>query len=551
MHAAQLESITDLDTLRSIALRNSELLESERAAHRAVLVAHEELLQAREVALAARTAQLQAQAEMLAERDRTIVYKSAKIDALTLELARLKRLQFAARSERMDPEQRALFQEALDADLAVVEAALEVEREALDEPAVAGMPRSVPKRRPLPPELPRVETRHEPESCTCGDCGAALTHIGDQVSEKLDVKPLEFFVRREVYPQYVCRACETVVAKPVAPTIIDRGIAAPGLLAQVVIAKYTDHLPLYRQEAIYARSGVEINRTTLAEWVGAVGVALAPLTAALRAELLARPVLHADETPVAQLDPGAGKTKRAYLFAYRSAVGAPLVVFDYGMSRSGRHVRDFLGDWRGALMVDDYAGYKALWGQGVIELACWAHARRKFFDLHAANKSTLANDALTRIATLYRIESEAVEFDAVARHAHREAHARPEVDALFEWLTAIRPKVSAGSGSANAIDYTLKREAALRRYLGDGRYPIDNNPVENAIRPIALGRKNWLFVGSARAGERAAAIMSLIATAKANGHEPHAWLTDVLTRLPTTLDRDIGELLPHTWKPRG
>jgi len=531
MHAAQLDAITDLDTLRRIALRNIELLEAECAAHRAARDASD--------------AQLRAHAEALAERDRTIVYKTAKIEALTLELARLKRVQFAARSERMDPEQRALFEEALAADLAVVEAELE----ALREPAPARTPPRVPKRRALPPELPRVETRHEPKSCTCGQCGAALVSIGEHVSEKLDVKPLEFFVRREVYPQYACRACETVVAQPVAPAIVDRGIAAPGLLAQVVIAKYTDHLPLYRQEAIYARSGVELNRTTLAEWVGAVGAALAPLTAALRVELLARPVLHADETPVAQLDPGAGKTKRAYLFAYRSAVGAPLVVFDYGQSRSGSHVRDFLGDWRGALMVDDYAGYKALWAQGVTELGCWAHARRKFFDLHAANKSALAHEALARIAALYRIEAEAAAFDAADRHAHRVAHARPAVDALFEWLTAIRPKVSEGSGTANAIDYALKREAALRRYLDDGRHPIDNNPVENAIRPIALGRKNWLFTGSARAGERAAAIMSLIATAKANGHDPHAWMTDVLTRLPTTKDRDIGGLLPHTWAP--
>jgi transposase len=369
------------------------------------------------------------------------------------------------------------------------------------------------------------------------------------VSEKLDCKPLEFFVRREVYPQYACRACETVIAEPVAPAILDRGSAAPGLLAQVVIAKYTDHLPLYRQEALYARSGVELSRTTLAEWVGAVGVALAPLCAALRAELLTRSVLHADETPVAQLDPGTGKTKRCYLFAYRSAEGAPVVVFDYRPSRSGSHARDFLGPWRGALMVDEYAGYKALWDFGVTELGCWAHARRKFFELEAANKSVLAAEALTRIGKLYQIEAQVADSDAAARYAHRLQHARSEVDALFEWLTAIRSKVSDGSGTANAIDYALRRQAALRRYLDDGRYPIDNNALENAIRPIALGRKNWLFAGSARAGERAAAIMSLIATAKANGHDPHAWLTGVLTRLPTTLDRDIGELLPHTWKP--
>lgn len=529
MHAAQLDSITDIDTLRRIALRNFDRLAE------------------RDALLAERDAEIAQQRTELAERDRTIVYKTAKIDALTLELARLKRVQFAARSEQMNPEQRALFEEALAADLAVVEAELE----ALREPAADRTPRSVAKRRALPPELPRIETRHEPASCTCGDCGAALIHIGDQVSEKLDVKPLEFFVRREVYPQYACRACEKIVAEPVAPAVIDRGIAAPGLLAQVVIAKYTDHLPLYRQEAIYARSGVELGRTTLAEWIAAVGVALVPLVAALRTDLLTRPVLHADETPVAQLDPGAGKTKRAYLFAYRSADDAPIVVFDYGTSRSGEHVREFLGEWRGALMVDDYGGYKALWSRGVTELGCWAHARRKFFDLYAAGKSELSAEVIRRIAALYRVEAQAQQLDTESRHAYRQAHARPLVDAFFEWLTAIRPKVSNGSGTAGAIDYTLKRQAALRRYLDAGRYPIDNNPVENAIRPIALGRKNWLFTGSARAGERAAAIMSLLATAKANGHDPHAWLRDVLTRLPTTKDRDIGALLPHTWNPAG
>lgn len=527
MHAAQLESITDIDTLRRLTLQSFQSFEAERVAHRA--------------ALDARDAEI-------AARDRTIAYKTAKIDALILELARLRRVQFAARSERMDPDQRALFEEAIAADLATVQAELDALREA---PRPAARPRSAPRRQPLPPELARVEVRHAPAACACASCGGALVPIGEHASEKLDCKPLEFFVRRDVYPQYACRRCETVVAAPVAPALIERSIAAPGLLAQVVIGKLVDHLPLYRQAAIYARSGVEIGRNTLAEWMGAVGVALAPLVAALRAELLTRTVLHADETPVAQLDPGAGRTRRAYLFAYRSAVGDPIVVFDYGGSRSGAHVRDFLGDWRGALLVDDYAGYKALWAQGITELGCWAHARRKFFDLHAASKSTLAAEALARIAGLYRIEQAARELESDARHALRQQQARPQVNALFEWLTAIRPQVSDGSGSARAIDYALRRQTALTRYLEDGRYPIDNNPVENAIRPIALGRKNWLFAGSERAGERAAAIISLLATAKANGHNPHAWLSDVLTRLPTTKDRDIDTLLPHTWRAPG
>jgi transposase len=485
----------------------------------------------------------------IGKRDREIVYKSAKIEQLTLEIARLRRVQFAARTEKLDPEQRALFDEIVGADLAAAEAELEALREPDDRQA--RRERAQPKRQPLPAELPRIETRHEPASCKCTDCGAALVAIGEHVRETLDCKPLEFFVQRDVYPQYACRSCLTVTAEPVRPAIIDRGQAAPGLLAQVAIAKYVDHLPLYRQEAIYARSGIELSRSTMAEWIGAIGVALAPLTAALRAELLTQPVLHADETPVAQLDPGAGKTKRAYLFAYRSATEAPIVLFDYCPSRVGKHAQQFLGDWRGALMVDDFSGYKALFAGGVTELGCWAHARRKFFDLHAANKSVIAEEALRRIAALYAIEQTAKDLKAETRQAYRQQHAKPQLDAFHAWLLDLRPKVLGASGTLAAIDYTLKRWAALIRYLDDGRYPIDNNPIENAIRPIALGRKNWLFAGSESAGKRAAAIMTLLATAKANGHDPHAWLTDVLTRLPTTLDRDIGTLLPHTWQPAG
>ncbi len=518
MDAAQITSITDVKTLHGIVIDQL-------------------------TAIAQRDARIAAD-------HRAIVYKDSKIEALTAEIKRLQRVQFAARTEKMDPDQRALFDETLSADIAAVEAELD----ALRSPAAsteAKSARTPPKRRPLPPELPRLETRHEPASCACAQCGADLVQIGEHVSEKLDCKPLEFFVRREVYPQYACRGCQTITAAPVAPTIVDRGLAAPGLIAQVAISKYVDHLPLYRQEAIYARSGVQLGRTSMAEWLGAAGVALQPLVAALRAELLTHSVLHADETPVAMLDPGAGKTKRGYLFAYRTATNDPIVVFDFCTSRSGSHAKNFLGDYRDALMVDDYSGYKALFANGVTELGCWAHARRKFVDLHKASGSQIAQQAISRIAALYEIEAKARDLDDTARHAVRQAHAAPLVHELKTWLDTIRPTVAGNSGTANAIDYSLKRWRALARYLDDGRHPIDNNPIENAIRPIALGRKNWLFAGSEPAGKRAAAIMSLLATAKANGVDPHAWLTDVLTRLPTTRDRDIEALLPHRWQPRG
>jgi transposase len=414
MDAAQLSAITDANVLRGIVAE--KLIEiAERDAQ---VAARDALLAARDSKIAQHEALLAAREAKIAAHDRAIVYKDSRIAVLTAEIARLKRVQFAARSEKMDPEQRALFDESIAADITVVEAELE-ELQSPQAAAKPGTSRTAPKRRALPPELPRVETRHEPESCTCGECGAALVPIGEHVSEKLDCKPLEFFVRRDVYPQYACRGCVTVTAAPVAASIVDRGIAAPGLIAQVAIGKYVDHLPLYRQEAIFARSGVEIGRTSMAEWMGVVGVALRPLVAVMRSELLTHPVLHADETPVAMLDPGAGKTKRAYLFAYRTATDDPMVVFDFRTSRSGRHAKDFLGEYRGALMVDDYGGYKALFADGVTELGCWAHARRKFVDLHKASGSPIAKEAIGRIAALYQIETKARDLDDAARHAYR------------------------------------------------------------------------------------------------------------------------------------
>lgn len=514
MDAAHLATVTDVDALRALVLEKVAVI-AERDA-------------------------------LIAKREQVIHQRDIQIEALTYEIARLRRVQFAARSERMDATQRSLFDETVAADIAAAEARLDALKR--DTESATQTVRQVPKRQPLPAELPRVTTVHEPDCTGCAQCGGDLVKIGEHVRERLACQPIEFFVRREVFPQYACRPCERIVAEAVPPAILDRSQADPSLLAQVTIAKYLDHLPLYRQEGIYERSGVALSRSTLAEWIGAVGVALQPLVDAMRRELLNCPVLHADETPVAQLDPGAGKTKRAYLFAYRNAVEAPIVVFDYCPSRSGEHARRFLGDWKGALMVDDYVGYKASFANdSVIEIGCWAHARRKFVDLHKASASTLAAEAIERIGLLYRIEREAAELDAEARTRWRQKHAVPVLDALHEWLRALHPKVLGNSGAAKAVEYCLKRWPALSRYVEDGRYPIDNNPIENAIRPVALGRKNWLFAGSETAGRRAAAIMSLLATAKANGREPHAWLSDVLERLPTTKDRDIGSLLPHRW----
>lgn len=485
--------------------------------------------------------------QVIARHENTLTERDTYIAKLKAENARLRRLQFAARSEALSDEQRDLFDDTLAEEIAAGEAELA----RLQAPSEAPHTKRVGKRRELPAHLRRVETRHEPASCLCADCGNALVHIRDHVSEKLSCQPLDFYVRRDIYPQYACRTCDTVVAEPVPPAIIERGLAAPDLLAQVVIAKYVDHLPLYRQTMIYARSGIELPRAMLAEWIGACGVALQPLVDRLRERMKTVDILHADETPVGLLDPGSGQMRRSYLFAYRTAIGPPIVIFDFCTSRSGEHARRFLGEWRGTLMVDDYGGYKALFRRGITELGCWVHARRKFFEQHQASGSLLAKEALARIAVLYRIEAEASAMDASARHAYRQQHAVPALHAFKTWLMEQHTTTLGNSGTANAIAYTLKRWPALVRYVADGRYPIDNNPIENAIRPIALGRKNWMFVGAERAGHRAAAIMSLLATAKVNGLDPHAWLTDVLTRLPTTLDRHIDSLLPlaDEWRP--
>ena len=517
---------------------------------RALLVS---LCEQRDAALCRVEQQTQALEErdrLINARERTITLRETQIAALTAEIARLRRLQFCAKSERMNPDQRELFEETMAADFAAVEAQLQALREQ-DQDKDRKPPRrksSNTGRKPLPENLERVEIRHEPASCNCPQCQSALVQIGEHVSERLAVKPLEFYVKRDVYPQYACRACEEVVSEPVAPAIIERGQADASLLAQVVIAKYVDHLPLYRQEAIYARSGIELSRSTLAEWIGAVGVALQPLADRLTEQLRQLPVLHADETPVALLDPKAGKTKRAYLFAYSNArysgADPPRVVFQFNTSRSGVHARQFLGNWRGALMVDDYSGYKASFALGTTELACWAHARRKWHEQHVASGSAIAAEALARIGVLYRIEHAASQMDEKQRHAYRQQHAVPVLSKFKDWLDELQPKVMGNSGTAKALSYTLRRWDALLRYTEDGRYPIDNNPIENAIRPIALGRKNWLFAGSEQAGRRAAAIMSLLATAKANGIDPHAWLSETLARLPTTLNRDIDTLLP-------
>jgi transposase len=535
-------------------------------------------------------------AETLAARDaeiaslgQHIAHLEQHIKSLSLCIWHLKRQKYGSKSEGMPFEQEQLFKDSQAEDIAAVEATLDDLRTQVQDlqnqsnksgkSDKSTAPKTHPRRQEFSADLPRVDERLEGR-CNCATCGNALREVGVEVSEKIDIQMPAFFIRRITRPVQACSQCQSIHTTPTAPEIINGGIAAPGLMAYVLIQKYDDHLPLYRISNSFARAdfanyGVRLAESTLGDIVGQCGQRLLPLAHRLRELLLSSPVLHADETPVRQLDPGGestgkqGKTKTAYLFSYREgALGKPaLVVFDYQGSRSGKHARNFLANYQGALVVDDFAGYKALFEKqtenqnqtptisesnqpaAIQEIACWAHARRKFFDLYDANQSPTAKQAIEQIAQLYGIEQTAKGYTPEQRKAYRDQHAAPRVETLFQWLISIRPSASPNSGIQKAIDYLLRRKAAFKRYLDDGSYPIDNNAVENAIRPIALGRKNWLFTGSHQAGVRAAAIMSLIQSAKANGHNPHAYLIDVLTRLPSTKDKDIDTLLPHLWKP--
>ena len=491
-------------------------------------------------------AALAAKDQELQRRTGELTTKQAHIDKLTLEIALLRRFRFGRRAEQLPAGvQPSLLDDDADADLQEIEGELKALA-----PATSAVSKAQPKRQALPAALPRVDVRHEPHAANC-TCGCQLQLVREEVTEKLDYTPGTFTVERHIRPILACPKCERITQAAMPAYVIDKGLATPGLLAHVLVAKYADHLPLNRQEAIFGRAGVAIPRSTLAEWVGACGFALQPVVAALKAEILGCSVLHADETPVRLLTPGAKGVQRAYLWAYTPGKFEPLraVVYDFAESRSGAHAREFFGAWRGQLVCDDYTGYKACFAQGITEVGCWAHARRKFFELHQATASPVAAQALEYIAALYEIEREVKDSPGAERLAARRERAAPLLDKYHAWLAAQRQRVPAGSATARAIDYTLRRWVALTRYLTEAALPMDNNHVEQRMRPIAVGRHNWLFAGSLRAGKRAAAVMSLVQSARMNGHDPYAYIKDVLSRLPTQLNSRIAELLPHRWQP--
>ena len=395
-----------------------------------------------------------------------------------------------------------------------------------------------------------------PAACACPHCGGALRRIGEDVTETLDYVPGRFKVIRHVREKLSCRTCETVIAAPAPDHAIARGRAGAGLLAHIVVSKYDDHLPLYRQAEIFAREGVSLETSTLSGWVGATAASLKPLVDALAAEVMRSETLHVDDTPVPVLAPGTGKTKTGRLWTYvrdeRPFAGArpPAALFFYSPDRKGEHPQAHLQDFRRVIHADGYPGFKELFaGNQITEAACWAHVRRKFFDVHAANGSPIAKEALDRIGDLYAVEKTIAGLLPERRRAERQQRSEPIAAALHAWADTTLPKLSRKSELAKAFRYMRSRWTALLRCFDDGRPALDNNPAERALRCVAIGRKNYLFAGSDAGGRRAAALYSLIESAKLSGINPQHYLADVLAHIAGHPARQIAELLPWHWKP--
>jgi len=508
--------------------------------------------------LAAATAELQA--AKFAVQLRTL-----EIEKLKFQIAKLRRMQFGRSSERLTRqiEQFELRLEELEAG----------EAEEISQAAAEDRPLPIregkrPKRKPLPDHLPRQEIVHEPAhdgAGTCPDCGGDMARLGEDVTEILDYIPGRFRVIRHVRPKYACRCCDVITQAPAPALPTPRGRAAPGMLAHLLVSKYADHLPLYRQSEIYARNGLDLDRSTLSDWVGQTVWLLQPIVDGIRNHVFAAEKIHADDTPVPVLEPGLGRTRTGRLWVYvrddRPFCGPapPAAVYFYSPDRGGAHPAAHLASFTGFLQADAYSGFAALYEPrkaspegpampAITEVACWAHCRRAIFDVWQTTKSTVAKAALDQIAEFYAIEDKARFAPPAERLAHRAATV-PLLDAFFTWAQAAERKLSARSELAEALRYIIKRRTALTRFATDPRLEADNNIAENAIRCIALGRRNWLFAGSHSGGERAAAMYSILQTAKLNGVNPEAYLTDTLSRIAAghPINR-IAELMPWTFQ---
>ncbi|MFH1814619.1 MAG: IS66 family transposase [Pseudomonadota bacterium] len=482
----------------------------------------------------------------------------AEIEHLKLLVAKLRRAQFGRRSERLGA-----LSGQLDLALNTTqdvgsqganEAAMAATATLADLIPIDAAPRH-PGRNRLPDHLPRSREEYLPANTHCGSdcpqCGGALKRLGEDVSEELEYIPARFRVVRHVRPKFACGRCETIVQAPAPSRAIMGGLPGPGLLAHVLTAKYCDHLPLYRQSVIYAREGVRLERSTLADWVAGSADLLDPLVQALSRYVRAGEKIHADDTPLPVLAPGRGRTRTGRLWVYvrddrpAADTAAPAVWFAYSPNRRGAHPQQHLRDFSGIVQADAFAGFDALFAGGQMqEAGCWAHVRRKFFDLVRAHDSPLAKEALVRIGALYAVEAAVRGAPPPIRCEARQMRARPLLNELHTWLDTQSRRVPRKSGLGAAIQYALNHWRALVRYAGDGRIEIDNNAAERALRAVAVGRKNYLFAGSDAGGERAAAIYSLIGSAKLNGLDPQAYLREVLGRIADHPINRIEELLP-------
>jgi transposase len=534
----------DVETLRAMVL-----------AERAKLAALETEVEQNEAEL---LAQIEENKVLAAERIRlgdVVETLTAQAERYEHIIAQLRRMQFGQRSEQMDKDQLQLALEDLQQGLAEIEG----EEEKADSELKAHRTRQRRDRRPsLPPHLPEVEVVIEPSSTACPCCAGAMHVIGEDVSRRLDVVPAQYQVIVTRRPKYACRACEGQVVQAPAPArLIEGGLPTERMVAQVLVAKYADHTPLYRQAQGLARQGIEIDRSTLAYWTGYAAAELKPIWALMRDELLASSKLFVDETIAPVLDPGRRCTKTGYFWAIarddRAWAGPdpPAVVYTYAPGRGAEHAIALLQDFSGVLQTDGYSAYKTLAGRNrQVTLAhCWSHLRRKFFDLAKGGSAPIATEALRRIGELYAIEAEIRGQDAGRRGAARQQRSASLLEDLKSWLETQLAKLPGRSPMAGVIRYALTHWEGLTVFLSDGRVELDTNPVERAMRPIALNRKNALFAGSDEGAHHWAVLATLVENCKLHGVNPSAYLTDVLTRLVNGhLQSRISELTPWGWK---
>lgn len=489
----------------------------------------------------------------IAELEAAVAARDTLIETLRVQLAQLRRLTFGRSSEKLSRqiEQLELALEELEGEAASVAAPVSTPPASRER---------VTSKRTLPDHLPRIEQRVEPAmvDCACPACGGALRPLGCDSDEMLDIVPVQWRVVRVVRPKYSCRTCEKIVQAEVPAKAIARGKATFATLAHVVVAKYSHHLPLYRQAEMMAAQGLLVDRSTLAGWAGQAASLLDPIYRRIREEGLKAAKIHADDTPVPMLMPGKGKTATARLWTYvvddraSGSTTSRLVWYRFTPDRSGLHPQRELANFSGLLQTDGYAGYDRLYATGrVIEVACWAHVRRKIFENHEASPTPLTTDLLERIKALYKIEDEIRGLPPEERRRQRQERSKPLIDDLRTAIDDALRRLSPKSAMAKALLYGRKRWPALTRFLEDGRAEIDNNIAERSMRSVAIGRKNWLFAGSKVGGERAASIYSIIETCKLNGIEPQSYIADVMERIASGWPASRwDDLMPWNWAPQ-